>query len=539
MGWAQSPPYFCAFTETVMDINNDCLAQHLPPLPHPLYPVTQAMDLPRAPTFHPNAIVLGSAQLRPLSYHDIYIDDFISIAQTPCQENTLTHLLHAIDSVFDPTPSPPRHQAISITKLDKGDAAFSTQKRVLGWDIDTERMAIGLPDHRLTTLHTLLSAFLSKQRTSRRKWRQLLGVLRSSTPAIYGAVHLFSILQYIAKDTNARRLRLSPLVKAVLRDWLALLSDLHHQPAQLHMLVPTPPSIVATTDASRFGMGGAWSLVLHGKPQHYLWRSAFPDNIRKDLVTARNPTGSLNINELELLAMLVGASMASQHSQRSYDNVLLGTDNTAACTWLNKGSITSASASAFLLHQLARLRRSLNFNVSAAYVPGMSNQLADSCSRLFTLPDSEFLSYMNDKFPVQPSWKLATPPTDLLCSMNYALSRKLQPLASQQNAKAQPQHHGISGLPSARTSTVTPTFPQSLIPYPYYKFTPTGIEMAPWLPVALQLNLEQWRMPYAPWGRRSPHWAVPTHASKPRESLTSGYPANYPPIQKTIRHPPD
>jgi hypothetical protein len=36
MGWCESPPYFCALTETVTDLTNECIAAHWDPRPHPL-----------------------------------------------------------------------------------------------------------------------------------------------------------------------------------------------------------------------------------------------------------------------------------------------------------------------------------------------------------------------------------------------------------------------------------------------------------------------------------------------------------------------
>jgi hypothetical protein len=71
--------------------------------------------------------------------------------------------MHAIDSVFDSDPSPPRRQAISANKIEKGDAAFSTKKCVLGWDVDTAMMQLSLPAHRLASLSNLLSTFLQKK----------------------------------------------------------------------------------------------------------------------------------------------------------------------------------------------------------------------------------------------------------------------------------------------------------------------------------------------------------------------------------------
>jgi hypothetical protein len=205
----------------------------------------------------------------------------------------MNHLLHMLDDVFDSCPSPPRRHTVSLSKLAKGDAVFSTQKRILGWDLDTARMQLSLPAHRLQAIDTLLTSYMSLKRTSRRKWSQLLGILRSSAPALYGAMHLFSILQHAATDVQARRIRLTPLVRTVLQDWLSILTNLHNNPAPLHTLVPTPPTIVATTDASQYGMGGAWTSLTDPHPAHYLWRATFPPWVSQQLVTADNPQGQV------------------------------------------------------------------------------------------------------------------------------------------------------------------------------------------------------------------------------------------------------
>ena len=58
------------------------------------------------------------------------------LAQPPLHTQTLNTLLHTLHSVFHDPPNTPRRTVISQSKLDKGDAAFSTQKRILGWDVD-------------------------------------------------------------------------------------------------------------------------------------------------------------------------------------------------------------------------------------------------------------------------------------------------------------------------------------------------------------------------------------------------------------------
>jgi hypothetical protein len=60
-----------------------------------------------------------------------------------------------------------------------------------------------------------------------------------------------------------------------------------------------------------------------------------------------------------------------------------------------------------------------------------------------------------------------------------------------------------------------------MIPSPYCKSLRTNTVPVQWLPAGLQSALEQWRAPFVPLGRRSPHWAARTHASQQTENLTS------------------
>ncbi len=91
MGWAHSPPYFCAFTETITDMANN---NHDTPPTLLLLPRTQALHKPQEPTYSPMAITLGSTPQPPLAYTDVYKDDFMLIARHPNHLPTLSTLLH-------------------------------------------------------------------------------------------------------------------------------------------------------------------------------------------------------------------------------------------------------------------------------------------------------------------------------------------------------------------------------------------------------------------------------------------------------------
>jgi hypothetical protein len=120
MGWSQSPPFFCAYTETIMDMTNDATTVTNQ---HPMVQQSQSIALSQPPHFHPQAIVLGTSKQSPLSYTDIYIDDFMVVAQQPNHIPTINKLFHMIDAVFQDVPDSQRCQIISQSKLDKGDGS--------------------------------------------------------------------------------------------------------------------------------------------------------------------------------------------------------------------------------------------------------------------------------------------------------------------------------------------------------------------------------------------------------------------------------
>jgi len=82
MGWKYSPPFFCAYTETATDLANAMM--RTPPPLHPLQqhintiPVTVEPLNPQALQPHPSYMFTT-----PLQHSDVYMDDFIGLAQAP------------------------------------------------------------------------------------------------------------------------------------------------------------------------------------------------------------------------------------------------------------------------------------------------------------------------------------------------------------------------------------------------------------------------------------------------------------------------
>ena len=92
---------------------------------------------------------------KPLEFVDIFVDDFVSLGQSPNTRRVRKTLLHSIDHVFHPVAdddSPFCRKPVSLKKLHKGNCSRDTIKRVLGWIVNTVSMTIHLPPHHIDRL---------------------------------------------------------------------------------------------------------------------------------------------------------------------------------------------------------------------------------------------------------------------------------------------------------------------------------------------------------------------------------------------------
>jgi hypothetical protein len=101
MGWSHSPPYFCAFTETCADLANT----HAPT--NPSHPFQYAL-LP-SPAAHPSEPTFTASTTFPFNPHppqeqtkytDVYLDDFMLLAQHPHTMPVMNNLLHHLSNIL-------------------------------------------------------------------------------------------------------------------------------------------------------------------------------------------------------------------------------------------------------------------------------------------------------------------------------------------------------------------------------------------------------------------------------------------------------
>lgn len=532
MGWKESPPSFCAATETVADLANNAMRNewHSTFAPHrldtiseepipdePVTPGSRKATMPCLP-LPPRRQEHYAA--RPLKHWDIYVDDFLGATQgnKTTRRRVKRALLNSLDKVFRPlapTDHPMRQEPASLKKFKKGNGTWSTKKRMLGWNIDTVAQTIALPPHRAARLIEILDSIPPTLRTVPTKtWHKILGELRSMSIALPGARGLFSLLQeaFRHKDLQRPRLRLTQAVHGVLQDFRWLAKDLSSRPTRIAELVPSDPKVVGACDAAGTGMGGVFFVpdVTGTGTTPHLWRSAFPQHVQDVLVSFDNPTGTVNNSELELCGNIAHHDIVAQTTDLRERTIATMSDNVASVYWLRKGSTTTTKPPAYLLRIQAHHQRFHRYIPRHDYIPGPKNSMADDCSRLWHLSDSQLLAHFNSTYPQTKPWQICHLSSQMNSALISALRRTPCDLQSIRTTPSARMPIGSSGSNFVPSATWTRSWQTFRILSPTSKSLPSDIEMEKLPPAATSSQLSTFVTSSARLVRRSPFWGPRT-----------------------------
>ena len=523
MGWVESPPYFCAVSETITDLTNQALrTRPLQYRPHRLEPAANShpprQRLGPRDTQQDLSTKVGrerptGRRLPPLAYADVYMDDELAVAQGSAlrRQQVRQACLHSVDQVLRPLQASDRamrKEPVSIKKLKKGDAYWATRKSMLGWLLDTRQGTIHLPEHRRHRLDSILHSIAPVQTsTSLRKWRQLLGELRSMATAIPAAAGFYSHLQLLLptdpKLPSNTRLRLTPSAHRALDNFRWLTGTLRARPTRLAELYPSKhPHFVGAVDASAVGMGGVW---FGDKSPPLYWRCRFPPAVTAAVVSWDNPTGTVTNSDLELAGAAVHLDVLASVADVREKTLHVLSDNTAAITWHTKGSTSSLGPRSFLLEQMAIHQRQHRYCARLSHIPGIQNQMADELSRLWHLSDPELSHHFHVSHPQASPWTHLRPRPKTLSAVTSALWRRPWTMAQRQRAAGL----GPMPLPSGPTCWRPTTKSHGLSQRPQHgpgsscSRTGTGRDTSPHKGDLSSLG--QWRMPFD-WWRRPTFW---------------------------------
>ena len=506
MGWAESPGYFCTGSETARDVS-----EHLCGMPLGTFPAHDLEDL----TMEDYATEMEKLPATPPSYEDprgpcwlpphplfpqkdfchlveVYVDDFIQAAQTT-DADRLRHLssslLHAIHSVFPPPKwtghagENPIHQ-----KKTRIEGTWEFTKEVLVWMVDGIHRHVSLPDKKVAKLLSLLHALLPAKGAKTKEMETLRGKLQHATMGYPAAKPLMGPFNKTIRH-HKRWTTITPEIRRAAKEFRYILRYAAKHPTLARHIIPTMPAYCGPHDASGLGAGGVWfggTKALHPT----VWRVEWPDTIRANLVSFKNPKGNITNSDLELAGAVLHLLGLEAIINLTDCNTMLLCDNTPTVGWITKLSCSTSPVATELLKVIAaRMLHGKFPPPQIHHIAGEDNKLADYASRKFTntgpdgattpYTDFHFLTDFTHKFPLQDSyWRLFRHNSNTVSRIIAILLTEPSTLASWRRRTAKDNVFGIIGKPTATTLTWTPVSPTTPVPnkQPPWECSPNALE---------------------------------------------------------------
>ena len=406
MGWCESPPLFCSGTETARDIIQSLTEKSTLP-PHPLE------ERMLTEINHDADMTLQDQNEKTVL--EVFVDDFIAATNNlsrPHLTKLSRALMHGIHSIFPP-PSVTNHNGfdpISEGKLDKGEGTWCYEKEILGWIINGEHGTITLPGKKCRDIVRGIKKILKRKRPSLNSFQKIAGKLQHASFGIPGGSGLFSPIQHAMKDTP-EFITLTPLLRQTLADWSYMINFLKDHPTHISKLVEDYPAFIGYSDACGMGAGGIWCSGT--KPlSPFVWQYEWPGDIQQSLITDRNPTGTLTINDLELAGIALNwLALESSGVPIEESHIGIFCDNTSAVSWAYKLRTSTSIPAGRLLRLIGlRIHERRSSGLTPLSIAGDKNDMADVASRAFTngkfyTAAHNLVSYFNKNFPLQNgSW---------------------------------------------------------------------------------------------------------------------------------------
>jgi len=439
MGWVESPPYFCAASETARDVAEQ-------------YMETPVGSLPR----HKFAdLALAGADVSTLppqsdnddGFHyflDVYVDDFIALAVATTQkqlEHVATATMQGIHDVF-PSNSIDSNDPISLKKILKGEGVWALQKDILGFqfDGDTDAKTLQLEEPKRDFLLTILHKWIRSTNQGRApipfsEFRSVISKLRHAFISIPAGVGLLSPCNAIlAKEPKVVALGRNASLLQAIKDCRTLLREATERPTPCRELVNAWPEYVGVVDASKHGVGGV-IVGEAGKCIPTVFRIEWPQFIKDELVSESNRNGTITNSDLEMAGLLLlWLVMEEVCMLGSASHVSLFSDNSPTVHWVRRLAARGSMVAAQLVRALAlRLKVKGASPLTPLHIEGKRNAMTDVPSRSFgsepkwfCRTDDEFCTMYNKLFPLpqQQSWTIFKISTDLFTRVLSALQMK-------------------------------------------------------------------------------------------------------------------
>ena len=415
MGWIESPPYFCAASETARDVAQQYLQTPIGSL--------ESHKFEHLTTPHNSALPLTDST--PLRFMlEVYMDDFIGLA-IPTSLSQLRHyanaVMYGIHDIFPPDTDD-ASDPISVKKLYKREGEWATVKDILGLTFDGNTKTLWLEEGKRNILLTVLSGWLRTGRTKRlgipfTEFQSVIAKIRhafTTIPAGYGLMSPFNaILRQKPKHVFLHR---NPMLVTALQECRTFLRESVSRPTKCTALVQSWPDYIGITDASSFGAGG----VVIGENKAVaptVFRVQWPTDVTNDIVSFTNPSGRITNSDIEMAGLLLLWLTIEGVCPDLVDaHVALFSDNSPTVSWVDRLATRSSPVALQLLRALAlRLQMERASPLTSLHIPGKQNSITDIPSRSFGSDphwfcntDDDLCSLFDATFPLpsQASWNV-------------------------------------------------------------------------------------------------------------------------------------
>ncbi len=230
----------------------------------------------------------------------------------------------------------------------------------LGIVVDTQRRCLSVPEDKLKDLLSLLQSFQDMTVSTKRDVEKLVGKLNFAARVVRGGrTFLRRMIDIVnSVESHDATVYLNQCFRDDVRWWLDFASTWNGHAVMLDEAVVDERRFV--TDASNLACGAVFD-------HHFIIRP-------HDQVTS-----SWHINDKELLSIYLAARTWGH--LWSNKHVVVACDNLTAVAAINKGSSKSLAIMR-MLRDLFWISAKFNFHLTAKFIPGFMNELADAASRI-------------------------------------------------------------------------------------------------------------------------------------------------------------
>eukprot|EP00956_Cyclotella_meneghiniana_P004838 scaffold5989_cov47-Cyclotella_meneghiniana.AAC.9 len=258
MGWVESPPYFCAASETARDVAAQYAEIELGTLKsHKFVEYAMGNDDVKA--------LPKKSDSNDFKYFlDVYVDDYLAMAIATSQEQ-IEHVSNAVmTGVHDvfPADKNDENDPLSLKKLKKGEGEMSLFKEMLDFDFDGNKKTMQLESKKreflLAVLHKWIRTASSKTAGIEfAEFESVISKIRHGFMCIPGGKGLLTPCnRVIAKRPRRVFLHRNRRLTTALKDMRTLIREATANPTKCRELVMGPPDYIGVKDASIHGVGG-------------------------------------------------------------------------------------------------------------------------------------------------------------------------------------------------------------------------------------------------------------------------------------------